>query len=52
LEQGSADSPNWVYNEDSADPTITIKGATCTRIETKGVTRVDVVEGCTTIILQ
>jgi hypothetical protein len=52
LQQGEGDAVNWVYNENADDPIIAIKGDTCTRIETQGVTRIDVIEGCTTIILQ
>ncbi|MGC4070320.1 MAG: VWA domain-containing protein [Polyangiaceae bacterium] len=52
LQQGEGDAVNWVYNENADDPVITIKGDTCNRIETQGVTRIDVIEGCTTIILQ
>lgn len=51
LPQSAGEVINWEYNGDADDPTITIKGTTCDTIEAQGVTRVDVIEGCTTIVL-
>jgi hypothetical protein len=43
---------NWVYNGDETNPVITIQGERCDAIQKEGVTRVDVIEGCTTVIIQ
>lgn len=56
LAQGEASVPdadkNWIYNNDADNPMIKIQGAACETIEKEGVTRVDVIEGCTTLIIQ
>ena len=53
LQKGATGSENWVYSNDpGTGPLITIQGATCDRIKSTGVKRVDVIEGCTTIVLQ
>jgi hypothetical protein len=56
LAQGDAalkdSEKNWIYNGDSDNPVIKIQGAACDAIEKTGVTRVDVIEGCTTLEIQ
>jgi hypothetical protein len=56
LAQGDAalkdSEKNWVYNGDSDNPVIKIQGEACDTIEKTGVTRIDVIEGCTTLEIQ